>query len=347
MEGRAPEISVIIPVYKVEKYLRQCVDSVLTQTFQDFEIVLVDDESPDGCPQMCDDYAGSDSRIKVVHKKNGGLGFARNSGLDAASGKYVCFLDSDDYLDALTLEFCHELAEKEGADQVRFLYRRFKSGSTPPRVDISKAKIIVSEDDSRVEPVFDIIAPILQPRKLFFPSTASSCTAIYRREIIEENKLRFPSERELISEDYVFTVRMAFACRKIVYTDLPFYNYRINPQSLTTDPRADRVEKCTYFSRHLASLMREYGYPDAEIYAMGYTIGEMRAQNRLVFLSKIPHSEKRKIFNEVTTLPYVTEIMTRYPVDRLSLMQRIAFRLHLKKCYWLSYLITMLRETWK
>lgn len=94
-----PLVSVIIPVYKVESYLRQCVDSVLAQTYTDFEIILVDDGSPDGCPAICDEYAAKDSRVKVMHKENGGLSDARNVGIKGAKGEYLLFLDSDDYLD--------------------------------------------------------------------------------------------------------------------------------------------------------------------------------------------------------------------------------------------------------
>lgn len=93
------KFSIIIPCYKVEKYLRQCVDSVLVQTFEDYEVIIVDDGSPDGCPAICDEYAIKDNRVKVIHKENGGLSDARNAGLDVAHGEYVMFLDSDDWWD--------------------------------------------------------------------------------------------------------------------------------------------------------------------------------------------------------------------------------------------------------
>ena len=93
-----PKVSIIVPVYNVEKYLDRCMESLLNQTLKDIEIILVDDGSPDNCPQICDEYAKKDSRVKVVHKVNAGLGYARNSGLDVASGEYVAFVDSDDYV---------------------------------------------------------------------------------------------------------------------------------------------------------------------------------------------------------------------------------------------------------
>ena len=92
-----PLFSIIVPVYKAEKYINECVDSVLAQTFEDFELILADDGSPDRCPEICDEYAKKDSRIKVIHKENGGASSARNSGIEAACGEYVIFLDSDDY----------------------------------------------------------------------------------------------------------------------------------------------------------------------------------------------------------------------------------------------------------
>ncbi len=100
--------SVIVPVYKVEKYLRKCVDSILRQTYTDFELLLVDDGSPDGCPQICDEYARLDARVKVIHKPNGGLISARNAGIMAARGDYICYVDGDDWAKENMLQFIHE-----------------------------------------------------------------------------------------------------------------------------------------------------------------------------------------------------------------------------------------------
>ena len=94
-----PKVSIIVPIYNVERFLDRCMDSLLNQTLKDIEIIMVDDGSPDNCPQMCDEYAKNDSRVKVIHKKNAGLGMARNSGLEIATGEYVAFVDSDDYVD--------------------------------------------------------------------------------------------------------------------------------------------------------------------------------------------------------------------------------------------------------
>ncbi len=343
-----PAVSVIIPVYNVERYLRECVESVLSQTFRDFEIILVDDESPDGCPKICDDYAAADPRIRVIHKKNGGLGFARNSGLDVARGLYVCFLDSDDVIDPQTLSCCYEIAEKEGADEVRYLFKRFsdKEIDIAP-VDIAHAKIVSASGPERVDPLLNVIAPLLYPPRLDVETTCSSCTALYRRSILEGASIRFHSERELISEDYIFNIEVAYAAGRIVYTNLPFYCYRTNSNSLTSTVRADRVEKGIYFSKFLAEMMENHGMPDASTYAMGFTIGTMRHQNRLVFQSSLPLKEKRKIFYAVADNDYVKSIAGSYPIAHLPLMQRIAFHLHSRRQFLLSFAVTRLRDLWK
>ena len=109
-------VSVIVPIYNVEKYLRKCVDSILNQTYKNLEIILVDDGSPDNCGNICDEYALSDSRIRIIHKKNGGLSDARNAGLDIARGNYILFVDSDDYIDETMVEKLYEALEKEKAE---------------------------------------------------------------------------------------------------------------------------------------------------------------------------------------------------------------------------------------
>ncbi len=114
----ASRISVIVPIYKVESYLNRCVESIVNQTYQNLEIILVDDGSPDNCPKVCDEWSIKDSRIKVIHKKNGGLSDARNAGMEIASGKYISFIDSDDYISLDFFETLLSIMEKENSDIV-------------------------------------------------------------------------------------------------------------------------------------------------------------------------------------------------------------------------------------
>lgn len=235
------KVSIIIPVYNVEKYLDKCVQSAINQTLQDIEIILVDDESPDNCPQMCDEYAKKYSRIKVVHKKNGGLGFARNFGLEVAAGEYVTFLDSDDFVDLYTYEHLYNLAVKNNLDAIYYKYTRFtiedEVVARQPNNDITKYF-----DEDIKELMLDIIAS--EPSaKVDHKIQCSSCTAMYRMDVIKDNNVRFHSERELISEDLIFNLDFLKYATKVAFNNGAHYHYRVNPTSLTSTVRTDRIEK--------------------------------------------------------------------------------------------------------
>ena len=118
------KVSIIVPIYNVERYLEACIESILSQTYENFELILVDDGSPDQCGIMCDKYAVQDSRIKVIHKENQGLGMARNTGLDYATGEFVCFVDSDDWIEPNAVECWIEAQKKYNADIVMCNYQK-------------------------------------------------------------------------------------------------------------------------------------------------------------------------------------------------------------------------------
>lgn len=193
-------ISVIVPVYNVEKYLEQCIDSLLSQTYQNFEIILVDDGSTDSSGKICDIYEENNENIKVIHKKNEGLGFARNTGLLYATGEYVTFIDSDDYADKYLLEDLYNgILEtdvdvciggfKKVADSGQMLYEEkydeqyFIHDNTTNKAFIKMLGSLPSKHDSIRMSVWNVL---------------------YKLSIIKNNNIQFPSERELISEDLIF-----------------------------------------------------------------------------------------------------------------------------------------------
>ena len=142
-----PELTVVIPVYKVEKYLPDCVDSVLAQTFRDLEVILVDDGSPDRCGQLCDEYAARDSRVRVIHQENRGLSRARNAGLDASNGEYICFIDSDDMISPL---YCERLVSMLRGTDCLFSVcgvLRFKDGTIPEAPHLPGKKTCLSSEE--------------------------------------------------------------------------------------------------------------------------------------------------------------------------------------------------------
>ena len=223
-------VSVIIPIYNVEKYLSTCVYSVLKQSLKDIEVILVDDGSPDNCGQIADSIARKDARVKVIHRNNGGLGAARNSGLDCARGEYVCFIDSDDWIDNNMLEELHTNAVGTNADIVFSGMRIVASGN-----------VIDEYDHPFHGRILDNKGDIFAFRRSFFgslpekvkidPTPVSVCSALYSLSFIRKHHLRFQCVR---SEDIFFNTQACRAANRVSFADGAFYNYRKDNQPYIT-----------------------------------------------------------------------------------------------------------------
>lgn len=211
-------VSIIVPVYNVEKYLDRCLESIVNQTYKNLEIILVDDGSPDHCPQMCDMWAERDSRIKVIHKKNDGLANARNSGIDAAVGDYIMFADSDDYLQNDMVEFLLNLSEKYDADVSRcgFYFDYEKDGNSVP-AETASNELILSKNDC----IIDLITS-------GFGGTAWN--KLYKTSII---KTHLYDKADGCSEDILHNYRVYKDAGKVVFCDVPKYHYFIRDHSIT------------------------------------------------------------------------------------------------------------------
>lgn len=210
--------SVIVPIYKVEEYLDRCVESLVGQTCSDIEIILVDDGSPDKCPEMCDTWAERDSRIKVIHKENGGLSDARNAGLKAATGEYIAFVDSDDYIEENTFE------------------RFFKYTEEKADILVGDLEVLGGENyfghaeellDKKISGEEYLIVSIRKNR-----APAPACINIYHREFLIENSLDF--KVGILHEDEHFMPRVFLAAESVIYTGINFYRYIIRENSITT-----------------------------------------------------------------------------------------------------------------
>jgi len=215
-----PLISVIIPVYKVEKYLDRCVDSVVNQTYSNLEIILVDDGSPDKCPQMCDEWAKKDKRIKVIHKENGGLSDARNVGFQKSNGKYIMFADSDDWIDCKIVNILYKELQKNDADFV---------SCKPAEVFGLDDKINFKKFTKNVECYNQ-----RDYMKKFFRIDNNEVIhyawgKLYKKEILDNNQ--FPIG--LTSEDVVGTYKAILKSNVIVEIDYPYYFYFKNNDSIT------------------------------------------------------------------------------------------------------------------
>lgn len=338
-----PVVSVIIPIYKVEQYLCKCIESVRNQTLHNIEIILVDDGSPDNCPAICDEFAQKDSRIRVIHKKNAGLGYARNSGLKASRGRWICFVDSDDCIEPETLNISVAIGEQSKADQVRFLFNVFYHDDELllGNISVDYSCIILDKFPDKTYPMLSEITHVLDYMKTKIRSAASAWSAIYRKDIILENNICFPSERDLISEDYIFNLDYAASCGAIAYTSNQFYHYRMNPHSLTSF-KTDRVVRSAECCRFMETHMHELGYTDAEILGKGAMFGYLRTHLWHIFLSDMPEEKKRELFNEAVNHPYINEIASRYPLSQLPVGARIAFEA--RRSYMISRILVVARE---
>lgn len=238
-----PKVSVIIPIYNVEEYLHRCIDSVRTQSLEDIEIILVDDESPDDCPRICDEYSSVDDRIIVIHKKNEGLGFARNSGIESASGEYVYFVDSDDYLNKDALE---ELYKKAKEDDLDMCFGNIcavnEKGEIVKRVNKFSDKIF-----RQPEIINEVLTAMLgaDPKgKNDVELGMSAWQGLYKLSWLKLNNLRFPSERVYISEDIIFHIDALPQANKMAYiANYVYYHSTYNKTSLTKSYNPERFDK--------------------------------------------------------------------------------------------------------
>ena len=208
-------VSVIVPIYKIERYLHQCIDSILEQTFTDFELLLIDDGSPDGCPTICDEYAKKDTRIRVFHKHNGGLTSARNHGLDNAKGDWIMHIDGDDWIEPTYIEELYNAAIKNDADIAicgfRFAYEDGSFVIEHPTI----------WDDDKSVSLNRYIASVW----------TTAWGSIHKSSLYHNNGVRSP-KNITYCEDFHLMARICYFADKVVSIDRPLYNYRQQSSSI-------------------------------------------------------------------------------------------------------------------
>ena len=206
--GKAPLLSIIVPVYKVENYLPKCIDSILAQTFTDFELILVDDGSPDDCPALCDAAAEKDARVRVIHQKNGGLSAARNAGLDAAKGAWIGFVDSDDYIAPEMYEVLYQAVQSTGADLALCDYAEVDEAGKPcPPMHVS-----LSEGELTGQKLLKRASGLM---------VQLAWNKLYRRAIFTQ--LRYPEGK--LNEDLFLIPEVCLQIQKAVVVPKALYYY--------------------------------------------------------------------------------------------------------------------------
>ena len=267
---QSKKVTVIIPVYNVEKYLRRCVDSVLAQTYKNLEVVLVDDGSPDGCPAICDEYARRDSRVTVLHKKNGGQSSARNAALDCPlTGDYITFIDSDDWIAPDTYEYCVKLLMKTQTDAAQFAIAMVSSEAEKVKQPNEETSVYEGKE-------------VLQ--YYMYSTTAldgySVCRCLFAKECIGEERFRVGK----INEDIDFKYRVLSHCKTFVVSNQYKYYYWQAESSTSTGALKKKDFELYEAADELVRLTENESY--GTIARLGYV---KQARTPLSLLCKIAY----------------------------------------------------------
>lgn len=310
------KISVIVPVYNVEKYLSRCIDSLIRQSYSNIEILLVDDGSKDDSLSICKEYEAKDSRIHVFHKENEGLGLTRNYGVEQATGEYITFVDSDDYLTLDAIDSMVKKAVETDADVViaSHYYKNKKQ-----EIELSERLYCGTE-----------IKEILMVHMMGNNGNqldALSYTAwgkLYKKEIFTKNRLLFPSERKLIWEDLAFSVEAYPLCEKVYILHKPVYYYCFNEGSLTHTYKPNKINLVMILYRYMKKRIQELNLSaDAKFRLDTNFIGHIRTCIKLeVFYVKQNGFEKTiQNIRKICSRKDVQTLIKSYPKTSFNRMQ--------------------------
>lgn len=320
-----PAVSVIVPMYNVEEYLPKCVGSLLSQTLNNIEVILVDDESPDGCGALAEAYAKKDPRVKVVHRKNGGLGPARNSGLEVATGDYVGFVDSDDWVERDMYEHLYEAAMNNGAQIVFSELKRVVHGMPMGWSSHPFYGVALRGDDEIYRLRRSFYGPL--PNRLKDdPIPVSVCPNIYSRSLIEENGIKFPAIR---SEDILFNAAVCRVASCVAAIDGAPYCYRKDDQeSITNTFKASTIESFFVFFDALQSECQKESsnhFQECEMRVRRRVIDYSRGILVKIASSNLDCKEKRECARTVLNSPYLLSACRAFPFWLVPPAQAVFF----------------------
>lgn len=325
------KISVVVPVYNVEKYLDRCLGSLVVQSFRDIEIILVDDKSTDNSSSLCDQWTLKDNRVKVVHKEiNEGLGCARNTGIEIAKGDYVTFPDSDDYIDGNSLEVLYNYAIKEDVDAV---YYEFNTDEYPSFHAVSYPNGVYKGRQELEKVMLDMIGaePEYQSDVKFQVSAAK---VLYKLDTIRKFKLRFVSERKIISEDLIWNLDFLQVASSVQTINNRFYHYCLNQDSLSHVYRSDRYSKLCEMADYLERY-RGFFNNKKEF--------DIRLERTRLFYLRthvlnMAKANKWQSIREASNTPSIKKIFKNYPIRKMPLRYRALFFILNHKLYLLLHL---------
>lgn len=337
-------ISVIVPIYCVERYLTRCIDSIRQQTYTNLEIILVDDGSPDGCGQMCDDYARIDKRIKVIHKENGGLGYARNSGLEVITGDYVTFIDSDDWISETHIENLYREIVKNQADIV--IGGHTMADDSGPQIvrRCTLEKTIYTGEAITEKILLPLIGADLNcPKDVQLE--ASSCMNLYAVAVIRKHALKFVSERDTVSEDLFFNIDFLYHARTVSVSDEVGYYYYRNGTSISRKYHPQRFMRTVRFCYLLRHKLNEYGYVEqAEIRIKRSCFQKLRVAIRHIVNAEMPKKSKICEIRKILQHDITKSVLEEFPMGAYIPVMRLLIALMMKKSATGVYCLMKVRE---
>lgn len=348
-----PKVSIIIPVYNVEKYIERCVSSLTAQTLEDIEIILVDDSSTDCSLQLCESLAAKDNRIKVIHKENEGAGKARNAALKIATGEYIGFVDSDDYVDVNMFKVLYEKAEQYGSELVMsgvlFVDGNMFSeqGECVRKVYFDEDTHFVSEDDLKELRMGIIGALPDDPDDSKYGM--SIWKNLFRHDVIRQNNLVFQSEREMLSEDALFMVDFISCIKKATGINEAFYNYCRNGASISKSYKKDRFEKSLVFVNEVEKRFKKDIAPaiyEAYIYRFWQAMCRVLCSQEIMNAADngVKYADLKARLKEICTHPLTVKALKSYPLSKLPTKQMVFAYCIKYKLYFLLKILVGLRS---
>ncbi|MEI6578081.1 MAG: glycosyltransferase [Eubacteriales bacterium] len=314
------DVSVIVPVYNTEKYLRECIESIIAQTFFDcMEVILVDDGSQDNSPEICDEYSNKYKNIMVIHQENAGVSAARNMGIDTASGKYIGFVDSDDYIFSDMYEQLLESAKTENLDMsfcgFVFCYPETEMDMLYP---FSKNKVL---DDKTIKS--DIYSFMLKSETF-----NSCCNKLFKRAVVEANQMNFEVGRT-IGEDRLFTIQFLAKCSTVCYVPYAGYYYRLVDTSVIHAPRKDYVTNMIAQYHEDFELFESLGMEREIIQeSSGLKLLEQSIVGLYFADNKLQGRDKLTVMNEITNNAEIKsnlKLRWRYLMKNKSRYERLIY----------------------
>jgi len=348
-----PKVSIIVPVYNVEKYLKRCINSLRNQSLEDIEIILVDDSSTDSSLEICNKASKEDSRIKVIHKVNEGAGKARNAALEIATGEYIGFADSDDFVEADMFKTLYEKAKKYNSDLVMSGVL-FVDGNMFSKDGECIRKTYFDKDTH-----FDTKESLNELRMGIIGATPediddskygmSIWKNLFRHEIIKKNNIIFESEREMLSEDALFMIDYISCIKKATGINEAFYNYCRNEDSISKSYKKDRLEKSLVFVNEVEKRFKndieqcEYQiYIDRFWQAMCRVLCSQEIMNAVD--NNVRYSDLKKRLKAVCTHSLTLSALKSYPLGKLPPKQRVFAYCMKYRLYFLLKVLVGLRS---